>query len=149
MKQFKFKLEKYLQWKQLKEDGVKSELARVRGLINREIRKKQAFMEEEQNIHREMRERKSSMNIFDLLGYDRYRRGLKTLIRNQDLVLEQIYIEEKKVIAKYLEAKKEREVVENLKDKRKEEYDYDLRKQEEHVLHDIGVAMSISNKEAV
>jgi flagellar export protein FliJ len=136
-------MDKYLEWKQIQEDKVKAELGRVRGLINRELRKKQSFLEEEQHIHEEMRQKKSEMGVFDLLGYDRYRRGLKALIKNQDTVLAEIYEEEKKVIARFLAARKEREIVDNLKSIRRKEYDYQVRKQEEKILNEIGVSMSV------
>lgn len=143
MKRFKFKLDKYLEWKKIQEDKVRTELGRVRGLINRELRKKESFLEEERHIHEEMRVRKAEMGLFDLIGYDRYRKGLKALIRNQDTVLAEIYEEEKKVIGRFLEARKQREIVDNLKTVRKQEYDYGIRKQEEKILQEIGVSMSV------
>ena len=130
MKRFKFKLEKVLHWKQFKEDGVKTELAKIRGQINREIQKKVDFVAEERRILKEMHDLRRTMNAQEVMNYDRYRSGLRHLVRSQDMIIADLRVTEKQIIAKYLEARKERRILDNLKEKKKVEHDYKLRKAE-------------------
>jgi flagellar FliJ protein len=130
MKRFKFKLEKVLHWKQFKEDGVKTELAKVRGQINREVQKKEDFIAEERRIVKEMHDQRRFMNAQEVMNYDRYRSGLRHLVGSQDLIIADLRVTEKQVIAKYLEARKERRILDNLKEKKKVEHNDRLRKAE-------------------
>jgi len=148
MKRFKFRLEKVLHWKQFREDGVKTELAKIRGQINREIMKKADFIAEERRIVKEMHDLRQSLNAQEVMSYDRYRGGLRHLIRSQDLVILDLRETEKQVIARYLEARKERRILDNLKEKKKIEHQDKLRKFERKEILEVALDGEIRKVEA-
>jgi len=145
MKRFKFRLQKYMEWKKFKEDEIKMQLAKIRGMYNKELAKKNSFLEEVRLINEEMKNRKEELSLFDLIGYEHYIKGLKSLIKNQDLVLKEIKEEENKVVSLYVKAKNEREIVESLKKEKEKKYLYDCRKEEEKKLHEISLSIQSNN----
>ena len=147
MKRFKFRLEKVLHWKQFREDGVKTELAKIRGQINREIRKKEDFILEERRILKEMHELRKSLNVIEVQNYDRYRAGLRHLILSQDLIIADLKETEKKIIERYLEARKQRKILDNLKDKKKIEYRDKVRKLERKEILEVALDGVIRDSE--
>lgn len=143
MARFRFRLQRLLDWKTVAEERSRMELGRIRGLVNRELGKRDSFLEEERHIREEIRARRSEMAADELLDYDRYRRSLRELVRQQDMVLETLREEERKAAERYLAARKEREMLESLRSVQKARHDLEEKRRGERVLNEIGVSMTV------
>lgn len=136
-------MQRLLDWKAAGEDRARSELGRVRGLVNREFGRKEAFLEEDRRVREELRSRLAELTAQEFVEYDRYRRTLKDLVGKQDMVLEALREEERKAAERYWAARREREMLEALKAALKARHDREERRREERVLNDIGISMTV------
>ena len=137
MKPFKFKLEKILGLREFKEEEVRNELGRIRGELTRAVLRKQALQEESVRSRAEMLNEAGNISCLDIIDYDNYSRGLKRQIENQDLIILEIKEQEAKVIARYMEARKDRLVLEKLKEKKIFLYKQDAIKEEKKIISEI------------
>ena len=138
MKRFNFRLEKVLNWKQSAEDSAKNELGKVRGRINREVQKKNSFIEERRNTAVLVDRERHTLSGPELIRYEQYRDGLMKLIERQDRIILGIREEEKKAIGKYLAARREKRILETLKEKKREEYHAEQTRMEKKTINEIG-----------
>lgn len=137
MKPFKFRLEKVLGLKKFKEDEVRAELGKVRSQLTKAQDQKKSLESEEREAGMSMIGSIGEMSCLDIIDYDNYRRGLRKQIANQDLIILEIKNQERRVIDKYMEARKERLVLERLKEKKSAEHKDEMIKEEKKIIAEL------------
>lgn len=131
MKRFKFKLQKLLDLRERREREVQNELSRLLSIQNREKEKQEELKSSiEQYINSfQDKLRKGIHTIPDIVIFERY---VDVSTRAIDVAQERIDSMEPeimKVREKLIEASREKKVVEKLKDKRFDEYNYKLNRE--------------------
>jgi flagellar FliJ protein len=130
-------LEKVLGLKKFNEDEVLVELGKVRSQLTKAQEQKKLLEKEEREAGQSMIGSVGEMSCMDIIDYDNYRRGLRRQIANQDLIILEIKNQERRVIEKYMEARKERLVLERLKEKKLAEHKDRMIKEEKKIIAQI------------
>ncbi|GEM_PF-3257537 len=147
MKPFKFGLEKILGLKKFKEDEIRTELGHVRGALAKAYQQKSDLEQEELNAGKAMIGNIGDMSCLDIIDYDNYRRGLRKQVANQELVILEIKEQEKKVIERYMEARKERLVLEKLKGRKMDEHRVASIKAEKKLIAELDVNKAMNHSD--
>lgn len=132
MQKFQFQLDRVLDYKNQKLDGLVGEHAGIKAEIQREQKRFLDLQEEYEHCCRDMnstqRAGTSAMNIYI---FENYLEVLSFRLKKQNQVLELLYKQEEVKSSQVLEAKKESASIEKLKERRREEYQKELQKAEE------------------
>ena len=128
MKRFKFSLEKVLKLRKSHEQEAKNELGKAISALNAiDNAMKQNALLRNQSIQ----ERFAGINsVMDMLAWDSYIKRLEQESERltQEAAQAELIVEEKRNL--YIEASRELKVMENLKEKRKQEYRKEMRNEE-------------------
>ena len=132
MKKFFFPLDKVLDYKEQVLDGLKAEHAR----ILMKVRECERAIEELEQLHRDCTAefRKNKLNgikISEIHTYENYLEALGVKIRIKQDQLEKLKLREEAKRNEVVEAKKETSTLDKLKEKKREEYDKEVQKEEE------------------
>ncbi len=147
MKKFEFKLQKLLEIRQKKEDQEKIELGRASGAYQYILNKKEKIVDNVRTTLAALGKNKAKLNLKDLQAYDR-------MVKDADVAVKrlEVEIEEKRKIMqehidKYAALKRERRVVEILKEKAYKRYEDEASKDEQKLIDEIGKDQFVRNKE--
>ncbi len=147
MKKFEFKLQKLLEIRQKKEDQEKIELSKASGAYQFVLNKKEKILSNVQKMLDELKKNKNNLLLKDLQEYDR-------LVKNSEAsvaMLEDEIEEKRKImqehIDKYSALKRERKVVETLKEKALIRYELEAGREEQKETDEIGQDLFLRNKE--
>lgn len=131
MKKFEFKLQRLLDLREMREEQVKNELAKLVSIQNRERIKQQEFNQRIQEnyaqLSRKMREGKFSYR--EAMMCERFVDVARRAIQKSQDAIEQMEPEVQKVRERLIEASRERKVVEKLKERKWEEYLYEYNRE--------------------
>lgn len=131
MKKFEFKLQKLLDLREMQEEQVKNELAKLVSIQNQERVKQQEFNqrihENYEQLSRKMRE--GDFSYQDAMRCERFVDVARRAIKNSQDAIEQMEPEVQKVRERLIEASRERKMVEKLKERKWEEYLYEYNKE--------------------
>lgn len=148
MKAFRFNLEQILLYKKQKEEMHKRELAEAQ----RSVKESQfkilqlilAEKESKEQIRKMHREGKHiEMNLF--LAHQRYQRALTRKIADQQEKLGKLLIYEKEKRENLLKATKETKIIEKLKERQLNSYNYELSKDEQKTVDETGLNIFFKN----
>lgn len=132
MKKFSFSLDKVLDYKIQVEDNLRNEHA---GAVKAVVNKEEEIQSMEARHHGYMQDMEAvklhGCRIQELLIYEGYLEKSKQNIEEQKEVLEYLKYQEEKKRNQVIEAKRERTSIDKLKEKKKDEYDFLVRKDEE------------------
>ncbi len=140
MRQFRFRLERFLELKRYKERERELALARILGQVLL-LKKRIAEIEAEIDLSRSR-----TFLVEKLINVEAMARGemyIRRLIREREgteALLAQKTIELEEARARYLEAAKERKVLEKLKERRQAEYYEKCKEEEFKVIDDMNTA---------
>lgn len=131
MKKFKFSLQKLLDIRQAREDGVRNELMKILAIQNREkviqddlIRKIESYERQQtDDIKKGVFSPDKTMAI--LRYTDISRRAIVESIKRAEAMEPEIQV----IRDKLLDASRERKIVEKLKERKKAEYDYEINRE--------------------
>ncbi len=137
MKKFFFPLDKVLDYKEQVLDGLKAEHAR----ILMKVRECERAIEELEQLHRDCTAefRKNKLNgikISEIHTYENYLEALGVKIRIKQDQLEKLKLKEEAKRNEVVEAKKETSTLDKLKEKKREEYDKEVQKEEERFIEE-------------
>ena len=137
MKKFFFPLDKVLDYKEQVLDGLKAEHAR----ILMKVRECERAIEELEQLHRdctaEFRKKKlNGIKISEIHTYENYLEALGVKIRIKQDQLEKLKLREEAKRNEVVEAKKETSTLDKLKEKKREEYDKEVQKEEERFIEE-------------
>ena len=137
MKKFFFPLDKVLDYKEQVLDGLKAEHAR----ILMKVRECERAIEELEQLHRDCTAefRKNKLNgikISEIDTYENYLEALGVKIRIKQDQLEKLKLREEAKRNEVVEAKKETSTLDKLKEKKREEYDKEVQKEEERFIEE-------------
>ena len=137
MKKFFFPLDKVLDYKEQVLDGLKAEHAR----ILMKVRECERAIEELEQLHRDCTAefRKNKLNgikISEIHTYENYLEALGVKIRIKQDQLEKVKLREEAKRNEVVEAKKETSTLDKLKEKKREEYDKEVQKEEERFIEE-------------
>lgn len=131
MKKFKFRLQKLLDLREAAEQEIKNELAE---LLNKQnaVRMRQqgyrnAIARERDSFARKLREKKASYE--DIMTFERFYDSTSRAIDISEQEILSMEDDIQKVRDRLIEASRERKVVEKLKEKKLEEYNYELNRE--------------------
>ena len=137
MKKFRFKLEALLRMRQIEEEKALGELAKVMLRVNeQEDVRKAAFRMLREEMDRFDSEYSEDFDLSLWQMYDRYLDRLNAEASDAAARLEEIRPELEKEMAKVMDARRRRRVVEILKERERKEYDAALRKHERRELEE-------------
>ncbi len=132
MKKFKFSLEKVLSYKIQIEDNLKGEYAEI---SKRVLEQEKLINSLEDTVNETLiaieEEKSLGFDLSKIQMCEGYISMLRTRIEAENKKLAHLKILEEKKLAELLEAKVERSSIENIKDKRIEEYNKEVSKAEE------------------
>ena len=137
MKKFFFPLDKVLDYKEQVLDGLKAEHAR----ILMKVRECERAIEELEQLHRDCTAefRKNKLNgikISEIHTYENYLEALGVKIRIKQDQLEKLKLREEAKRNEVVEEKKETSTLDKLKEKKREEYDKEVQKEEERFIEE-------------
>ena len=137
MKKFFFPLDKVLDYKEQVLDGLKAEHAR----ILMKVRECERAIEELEQLHRDCTAefRKNKLNgikMSEIHTYENYLEALGVKIRIKQDQLEKLKLREEAKRNEVVEAKKETSTLDKLKEKKREEYDKEVQKEEERFIEE-------------
>ena len=131
MKKFKFKLHKLLDIREAREKQIKNELAELVNLQNIERNKQfqlQQKIAERKKILRAIMEKKMS-SYNDIISYEHFTANANKAINIAETKIQQMEPAIQKVRERLVEASREKKVVEKLKEKKYNEYQYNLNRE--------------------
>jgi flagellar protein FliJ len=143
MKRFKFRLEKVLNIRKFKEDRILNELGRIRGAISLNLQLKQDYLDEAERAMHTMHDERMVLGSGDIIAYQNFRSGLKLKADRQDVIVAELRETEKKALVRYMDARRERMILDKLKEKKVLEYEADMRKLEKKQLNDLITQSSV------
>jgi len=150
MKKFNFKLQKLLDFREAKENEVKNELSKVLMKQNVERNKQQEL---QQGINREkgnLRERMvaGKASVSEVMMFEKYIDMSLKAIEAAERKIQEIEPEVQEVRSRLVEATKEKKIVEKLKEKRHEEYLYNMNREIAKENDDMNQKIFARNREA-
>ncbi len=131
MKKFQFKLERLLDLRHAKEREVQNELAQVLSLQNRERMKQEQYRRSITEQHQKFagRIRQGRFSYGEAVMFERFIEFAHMVIRDQQDKIDRMEPEIQKVRERLVEASKQRKVVERLKDRRWQEFQYEYNRE--------------------
>ena len=141
MAKFKFRLQSVIKIKEIQEKKVERELA----AIKKRILQGQARLEDLQGEHEKLVSSsplEGRIRAADIVVHQEYIRKISDEIRFESVRLENLSRSENKKIDEVLDAKKDKEAIEHLREKRLEEFKHDLDHKEQILLDAVAQRMS-------
>ncbi len=147
MKKFFFPLDTVLSYKEQVLDGLKAEHAKILA----KVRECERAIEELERLHYECTDefRKNKMNgikISEIHTYENYLESLGLKIRQKQEQLKRLMIKEEAKRNEVVEAKKETSSIDKLKEKKRQEYDKVVQKEEEQFIEEFVATQSAMAK---
>ena len=131
MRRFRFQLQTLLELREAREKEIQNELSRLINIQNRERIKQEEYrkriVDESGKFNRKMREGKYSYS--EAVMYERFVDFASRVIVNAQAKIDSMEPEIQRVRERLIEATKERRVIEWLKEKRWNEYLYELNRE--------------------
>ncbi len=154
MRRFRFPLQRLLEIRKHKEDIIKNQMAQAQRRRIEHQQKKQAIVDRyADSIERMKEEEKAKMlSITKFQNYQNYLRYLRKEMEKQDTLIKVIDDEIAMISKKLVEARKDRRVIERLKERALQRYIYELRKEEQDFFDEVGTnrfASEISKQEEI
>ena len=147
MKKFDFKLQKLLEIRQKKEDQERVELAKASGAYQFVLNKKEKILSNVRITLDNLKKNKNNLSLKELQDYDRLVRNSENSIRVIDVDIEAKRRVMQEHIDKYAALKRERRVVETLRDKALKKYEFESNREEQKETDEIGQDLFLRNKE--
>jgi flagellar FliJ protein len=141
MKRFKFPLERLLEIRRHKENLIKNELAKAQRKKVKLLQEKEELLNKYKQGLNELKimEKENILSIQKFNNFQSYFNFLKNETEKKDKIIkladEEIAIISKKLI----EARKERRIIERLKEKALKKYFYELQKEEQEFFDEVGM----------
>ena len=147
MKKFFFPLDTVLSYKEQVLDGLKAEHAKILA----KVRECERAIEELEQLHYECTDefRKNKMNgikISEIYTYENYLESLGLKIRQKQEQLKRLMIKEEAKRNEVVEAKTETSSIDKLKEKKRQEYDKVVQKEEEQFIEEFVATQSAMAK---
>lgn len=142
MKRFVFKLQKLLDIRVHKEKRIKNELAKAQFERNTIFFKREGYSRELESGRAKMAEdlKNSVLSGETLQMYQRYFNRLKEQISHKDAEIRSADERIAVINERLIEARKERRILERLKENQWKEYQYEVRKEEQEFFDEVGVS---------
>ena len=146
MKKFSFALDKVLSYKRQYEESVRSEHAAILHKVTQQEEKIARLWEMDGETRREMDEvKKAGCIILQIRTYESYLDYLQKEIANEQRILDVLRVREEEKRQELIKAKTDTKSIDKLKEKKLEEYRYEVAKEqeqlvEEFVNHELSVA---------
>ena len=146
MKKFSFALDKVLSYKRQYEESVRSEHAAILHKVTQQEEKIARLWEKDGETRREMDEvKKAGCIILQIRTYESYLDFLQKEIANEQRILDVLRVREEEKRQELIKAKTDTKSIDKLKEKKLEEYRYEVAKEqeqlvEEFVNHELSVA---------
>lgn len=138
MRRFKFNLNTPLRIKQKIEQIREQQLIEARMALEREKQELLALKEKKNDIKQVMeRELQQSLKAAELMLYESMMNTLNDRLKNQESRVKRATEKSKEAMELYLAARRERQVMEKLKEKRYAHYLVELNREEQKILDDI------------
>jgi len=147
LKRFEFRLQKLLEIRKRKEEQEKLELAKASGAYQFVLNKKEKILFNLGEKRKELSNKKGQLNLRELQAYDSMVKDADLAIKKLDVEIEEKRKIMQKHIDKYAELKRERRVVEVLREKAYKKYEEEAGKEEQKLIDEIGKDLFIKNKE--
>jgi len=147
LKRFEFRLQKLLEIRKRKEEQEKLELAKASGAYQFVLNKKEKILSNLGEKRKELSNKKGQLNLRELQAYDSMVKDADLAIKKLDVEIEEKRKIMQKHIDKYAELKRERRVVEVLREKAYKKYEEEAGKEEQKLIDEIGKDLFIKNKE--
>ncbi len=144
MAKFKFRLQSVIKIKEIQEKKVERELA----MIKKNILQGQARLEDLQGEHQKLvssSPMEGKIKAADMVTHQDYLRKISDEIKFERVKLENLSRSEDKKRDEVLDAKKDKEAIEHLREKRLEEFKHDMDRKEQILLD--AVAQRLSSQE--
>ena len=137
MKKFFFALDTVLNYKEQVLDGLKAEHARILAKV-RECERAIERLEQEhfQCTQEFQHSRAAGMKISDIHTYENYLDALRLKILQKQELLVKLQTQEEAKRNEGVEAKKETSSIDKLKERKREEYEKEVQKEEEHFIEE-------------
>ncbi|MEW6096991.1 MAG: flagellar export protein FliJ [bacterium] len=141
MPRFNFKLQRVLQVKKYKEDQLKTELANLK---REYIRQESILWTLEESLQEQFvilteKQKKLTNTVMEILWSYNYIIRLREDIENQKKRLEELNKEIKVVTAKLIGASQEKQILENLKERKLTQFKLEMEKQEQEFMDEVGI----------
>ncbi len=146
MKKFSFALDKVLSYKRQYDESVRSEHAAILHKVTQQEEKIARLWEKDGETRREMDEvKKAGCIILQIRTYESYLDYLQKEIANEQRILDVLRVREEEKRQELIKAKTDTKSIDKLKEKKLEEYRYEVAKEqeqlvEEFVNHELSVA---------
>ncbi len=140
MKRFRFPLQRLLEIRQHKENIIKNQMAQIQRKKISYQQKKEAMLERYAEGIKNMKNEKKSriLSIAKFQLYQNYFGYLKNQVDKQDALIKLVNDEIKIMSKKLIEARKEKRILERLREKSLQKYFYELRKEEQNFFDEVG-----------
>lgn len=131
MKKFKFSLQKLLEIREAREREVKNELARIVSIQNRERMKQERLSNEIQSNQQKLQDMiiKGTVTSKDVYLYENFFHISHRAIDTAGEKIQSMEPEVNRVRQKLAEASKERKIVEKLRERKQQEYEYHVNRE--------------------
>lgn len=148
MRRFQFRLQKLLDIRGYKEKQVKNEMAGARRRRNLLVEKKEKFLKEAQKSRKKMRveENQKKLTIERFNQYQRYFKRLRVNVKTQDKLISLADEEINLINSRLVQARKDKRVLERLKENKLKEYLYELQKEDQDFFDEVGNNSFIKKK---
>jgi flagellar FliJ protein len=144
---FRFRLENVLRYRRLIEEIKEKELASIRAQIHRQKQKIELIEKEEANIMSELRlMNQKNLDLIAIRIHQNYLSFLKRRIMYEKDVLNLLLQKEKQKLDEYIEARKNTRVLERLKERRFAQWQYEVDREEQKFLDDIGAVLFLKEQ---
>lgn len=148
MPRFNFKLQRVLQVRKYKEDLLKIELANLK---REYIQQESILWTYEENLRQQFvilteKQKNLTNRVEEILWSYNYIIRLQKDIENSKRKLEEMTEKIKKVTAKLIGASQEKQILENLKERKWTQFKLEMEKQEEEFMDEIGMTRYIRNR---
>ena len=140
MKRFQFRLQKLLEIREYKEKQVKNELAGAERKKYLLVEKKEKYLKEDHDARKKMRleENKKEFTVERFNQYQQYFKRLKAGMKAQDKLINLADEEVKLINDKLIQARKEKRILERLKEKKLKKYMYEVQREEQNFFDEVG-----------
>ncbi|SHM10568.1 flagellar FliJ protein [Caldanaerovirga acetigignens] len=138
MKRFKFNLNTALRIKQKIEQIREHQLIEAHKVLEREKQELLALKEKKNDIKQVMEKKlQRSLKASELILYESSINALNERVKNQESKVNAAIMKSKEISRLYLAARRERQVIEKLKEKKYANYLIELNREEQKILDDI------------
>ncbi len=150
MKKFRFSMESVLRYRQQMQDAVQIEYAEAMARVHEEERKLQALIDRYHEVNAEYRQRKAEgISVADAFGFDMSLEAQSRAIQKQELVLKQAQAAAEKKRDELVQARRDSATIENLREKKLDQYNKAVQKNEEQLIDELVSAARVSAQSSV